>query len=112
VVSSNTRAAFRPPPASSKPEVPVRHVLLTFAALFLVVALLLGVAVWASSASFPWYAGGLVLLAIPVIVVLCLALAVRLYLRAARFLKPGSAPSSTPERSGPASPDEPLVTRP
>src|SRR5215831_12873025 len=64
--------------------VEVRTVLLTFLALFLVLAFLLAVIVWAIPA-YPHYAGLLGLLGLPVVLVIGLALGVRLYLHRAPF---------------------------
>jgi hypothetical protein len=73
----------------------VRTVLFTFLALFLALALLLALTAWAIP-TFPRYAGFLALLALPVVLVLGLALGVRLYLRYAPFSD--AAPTATGER--------------
>jgi hypothetical protein len=82
----------------------VRTVLLTFLTLFLALAGILAFTAWATP-GFPRYAGLVGLLALPVVLVLGLALGVRLYLRRAPFsnaaptannqgMRGGDAPSS------------------
>jgi hypothetical protein len=72
----------------------VRTVLLTFLALFLALAAFLAYTAWVTP-HFPRYAGLLGLLALPVILVMALAVGVRLYLRRAPFSD--EAPTATGE---------------
>lgn len=81
----------------------MRTVLLTFLVFFLALAVLLAFTAWAS-AGVPWYAGLLGLLALPVVLVVGLALGVRLYLCRAPFSDAVPTPSSQAIRGGESPP--------
>ena len=85
------------------------YVLLTFLALFLTCALILGLAVGSGKVDLPWYAGGLSMLALPIVLVGCLAFLVSCYLALAPFRPVPPPPGSDRSRRVASPVDGPLT---